>query len=168
MPSFVHQELPEDLSKLGSISDTKTRYIALCLLLCRNNERYDLNQLNEIQDQFFAASDLRTQCSLIAQHQLLSFDIADHNAESLYMLINRLDACRRPQRFQELLQHLRNLQILSGKSIAASMQNLEKIVAEIADIKLTPDQLTGLHGKAIGAALEQLRLDKIRQLTASS
>lgn len=163
-PPLAHKKLPEDLAKLSSISNPKTRYIALCLLFCGSHHNVDLKQLNDLQEHFFAGGDLRSHCSLIARHQLLSFDITQHNADSLYVLITQLDALRRPHRFQELLQHTAALQIISGIDIETSIRRLENIVHTLGAIKLSPEQLNTLHGQAIGAALQQLRLDTIRQV----
>ena len=168
IPTSCSGKLPEDLSKLSSISQPKTRYIALCLVFCQKEQHIvDLEQLETMQDYYFAANELRTLCRLIAEHQLLSFDIHQHNAESLYQLINHLDALRRPQRFEELLEHLRQLDILSDTNLESSLQQLETIVGELLLIKLEPDQYDTLQGKALGDALQQLRLKKIQQLLAS-
>lgn len=163
---FKTNTLPDKLSHIDILQDVDTRYIAFCLLCVDNSHTHD-GQLKQLQAHFFAPQNLQDLCTLIVRQHLLQLDTQLLDAEQVYQLIQQLDGIRRPERLLELKKHLISLQQIFDHIKLGSFEFLTTCCQQITHLKLNPDVMQTLEGKAIGEALEKLRIEKIKSLISS-
>jgi len=160
---FKTHKLPDRLSKIDALQDEDTRYIAFCLLCIEDADKPDV-QLQQLQAHFFVRQGLQDLCALIVRHNLLKLNTQPLNAEQIYLLIQQLDGIRRPERLLELETHLDRLHQIFDHIHISSFKFLTTCGQQIISLKLNTDDIQTLTGKAIGEALEKLRIKKIKTL----
>jgi hypothetical protein len=165
---FNNQSPSDQLNQLNQVHNQQSRYIALCLLCVdvdQNGETETTSaKLQQLQEHFFASQNLQDICSLIVENNLLKLDTDTLNAEQIYQLIQRLDALRRPERLQELIKHMGQLDNLFNDITMSSFEFLSFCIQQLTELKLDPASMQTLKGKAIGLALEKMRIEKIKHL----
>ena len=162
---FKHQSPSDQLNRLNQVHNQQSRYIALCLLCVDADQNSEAQtnsaKLQQLQEHFFASQNLQDICSLIVENNLLKLNTDTLNAEQIYQLIQRLDALRRPERLQELIKHMRHLENLFNEINMPSFEFLSFCIQQLTELKLDPASMQTLKGKAIGLALEKVRIEKI-------
>jgi len=160
---FNTHALPDRLAQIDTLDDEDTRYIAFCLLCISESDKPEA-ALKQLQAHFFVRQNLQDLCILTVRHNLLKLDIPLLSAEQIYHLIQQLDGIRRPERLLELNRHLNHLQQIFDDIDSNSYDFLMTCCQQIMPLKLSADEQQTLTGKAIGHALEKLRIEKIKTL----
>lgn len=122
--------------------------------------RLSIAQTKMLCERLRVPTEFRELAMLVAQHHLCYETALEQNAETLVETLMKLDAYRRHERFNEFL-----LACEVNQSSAASSQTerLKKAYEIAAAVAVAPLVEQGLQGKAIADALQQLRVEALRE-----
>ncbi|MBY6204724.1 multifunctional CCA addition/repair protein [Halomonas denitrificans] len=133
----------------------------------RGHERAGLDPVRAVCDRLKVPNACRELGLLVCEHHLDAHRAFDLRPATLVRLLRKLDAWRRPERFEHFLQACQaDRQGRKGRvgSPVPTVDYLRRQAAATASIDVEPLTAKGLSGAALGKAIEAERIARVRRL----
>ncbi len=158
------QDKQKLLTRLGEISNTEYRYVALVALASYRSQSFSMQLVDQINNFFNVPRNLQNLSTLAIENFFECTELNSITDKKIHALLKRLDAYRRNDRCQHIFNSIHGIGLLLELNTAKMLKFLQWLSPQLENIKLSAQEMQQLNGKEIANKLDSMRYQAIEEL----